>query len=132
VDSPEERDQTVERLLRQSLKTPAQGGVTGACLDAETLAVWADGGLSGSALDAVHVHVADCARCQDLAGTLARVRSAVPLAEPVRSSRRWLAWFVPITAAAAAVAIWFAVPGNLGAPVSNRDVALLREAPQAD
>ena len=132
MDSPEERDQTVERLLRQSLKTPAQGGVTGACLDAETLAVWADGGLSGSALDAVHVHVADCARCQDLAGTLARVRSAVPLAEPVRSSRRWLAWFVPITAAAAAVAIWFAVPGNLGAPVSNRDVALLREAPQAD
>ena len=131
MDSPDERDQTVERLLRESLKTPASGGATDGCLDAETLAVWTDGGLSGSALDAVHLHVADCARCQDLAGTLARTRSAVPPAEPVRSSRRWLAWFVPLTAAAAAVAIWFAVPGNLGAPVSNRDVALLREAPQA-
>jgi hypothetical protein len=131
VDSPDERDQTVERLLRESLKTPASGGAMDGCLDAETLAAWADGGLSGSALDAVHLHVADCARCQDLAGTLARIRSAVPPAEPVRSSRRWLAWFVPITAAAAAVAIWFAVPGNPGAPVGNRDVALLREAPQA-
>jgi hypothetical protein len=131
VDSPDERDQTVERLLRQSLKTPASGGATDACLDAETLAAWADGGLSGSALDAVHLHVADCARCQDLAGTLARIRSAVPPVEPVRSSRRWLAWFVPVTAAAAAVAIWFAVPGNPGVPVSNHDVALLREAPPA-
>ncbi len=131
MDSPDERDQTVERLLRQSLKTPASGGATDACLDAETLAAWADGGLSGSALDAVHLHVADCARCQDLAGTLARIRSAVPPAGPVRSSRRWLAWFVPVAAAAAAVAIWVAVPGNLGAPVTNRDVALLREAPQA-
>lgn len=131
MDSPDERDQTVERLLRQSLKTPASGGATDACLDAETLAAWADGGLSGSALDAVHQHVADCARCQDLAGTLVRIRSAVPPAEPVRSSRRWLAWFVPVAAAAAAVAIWFAVPANLGAPVSNRDVALLREAPPA-
>jgi len=131
VDSPDERDQTVERLLRQSLKTPASGGATDVCLDAETLAAWADGGLSGSALDAVHLHVADCARCQDLAGTLARIRSAVPPAEPVRSSRRWLAWFVPVAAAAGAVAIWFAVPGNPGAPASNRDVALLREAPAA-
>jgi hypothetical protein len=131
VDNPDERDQTVERLLRESLKTPASGGATDGCLDAETLAAWADGALSGSALDAVHLHVADCARCQDLAGTLARIRSAVPPAEPERSSRRWLAWFVPVTAAAAAVAIWFAVPGNPGAPAGNRDVALLREAPQA-
>jgi hypothetical protein len=29
------------------------------------------------------------------------------------------------------VAIWFAVPGKLGAPVNTRDVALLRETPQA-
>jgi Putative zinc-finger len=131
VDSPDERDQTVERLLRQSLRTPS-GGVTDACLDAETLAAWADGGLSGGALAAVHAHVADCARCQDLAGTLARTRSAVPPAEPVRSQRWWLAWLVPVAAAAAAVAIWFAVPANLGAPVRNRDVALMRETPQEE
>ena len=128
------RDQTVERLLRQSVKTPPQGGVTDSCLDAETLAAWAEGGLSGSELDAVHLHVADCARCQDLAGTLARIPSAVHPVEPVRSSRRWLAWLVPLTAAAAAVAIWFAVPGNLGAPVNKREVPVVSEAPtsQAD
>ena len=43
MDSPRERDQTVERLLRQSLGTPQRGGVTDACLDAETLAAWTDG-----------------------------------------------------------------------------------------
>jgi len=126
VHSPE-RDQTVDRLLRQSLKTPASGGATSACLDAETLAAWADGGLSGRTLDSVQLHVADCVRCQDLAGTLARIRSAVPPAEPVRTSRRWLAWFVPVAAAAAALAVWFAVPGNLGAPINGRDVPLVRE-----
>jgi hypothetical protein len=129
VGSSGERDQSVERLLRQSVKTPPQGGVTDACLDAETLATWADGGLSGSELDAVHLHVADCARCQDLAGTLARIPSAVHPVEPARSSRRWLAWFVPLTAAAAAVALWFAVPANLGTPVNTREVAVVSEAP---
>jgi hypothetical protein len=113
LDSPGARDQTVDRLLRQTLETSPQGGVTDACLDAETLAAWADGGLTGGAREAVHLHVADCARCQDVAGTLARFRSAVPPAEPDPASRRWLAWFVPITAAAAAVALWFAVPGNV-------------------
>ncbi len=118
MDSPGERDQTVERLLRQSLGTPQRGGVTDACLDAETLAAWTAGGLTGSALEAAQLHVADCARCQSMAGTLARLSSAVPQAEPVRSSRRWLAWFIPLTAAATAVALWFAVPGNPGAPAT--------------
>ena len=66
-------------------KTPQRGGVTDACLDAETLAAWTDGGLVRPALEAVQLHVADCARCQDLAGTLARISSAVPQAEPVPS-----------------------------------------------
>ena len=123
MDSPGEREQTVERLLRQSLGTPQRGGVTDACLDAETLAAWTTGGLTGSALEAVQLHVADCARCQSLAGTLARISTTIPLAEPVRPSRYWLAWFIPLTAAAAAVAVWFAVPGNLGRPVSDTELA---------
>ena len=132
MDSPRERDETVERLLRQSLGTPQRGGVTDACLDAETLAAWTAGGLAGSALEAVQLHVADCARCQSIAGTLARISSTVPQAEPVPPSRRWLAWFIPLAAAATAVALWFAVPGNPGAPQTVASRAPVSEAPASD
>jgi hypothetical protein len=132
VDSPRERDRTVERLLKQSLGTPQRGGVTNACLDAETLAAWTAGGLTGSVLEAVQLHVADCARCQSMAGTLARISSTVPQTEPVPPSRRWLAWFIPLTAAATAVALWFAVPGNPGAPQTVASRAPVSEAPASD
>jgi hypothetical protein len=122
VDRSRERDPAVERLLRQS--RPLNGGVTDACLDAETLAAWVDGGLSGAALEDAQSHVADCARCQTLVGTLARISSTVPQNEPARASRRWLAWLVPLTAAAAAVALWVALPGN------NFRNALVTQAPQ--
>jgi len=110
VDSPRERDQPLEQLLRQSLKTPRRAGVTDLCLDAETLAAWTDGGLSSAALEEARLHVAGCARCQELVGTLARLNSDAAVPEPARPSRRWLAWAVPLTAAAAAVALWIAVP----------------------
>jgi hypothetical protein len=112
VDSPRERDQSVERLLRQALKAPRRAAVTDLCLDPETLAAWVDGHLSGEALDGAQRHLADCARCQDLVGTLARINSTVPLTKPVRASRQWLAWLVPLTAVAAAAAVWVALPGN--------------------
>jgi hypothetical protein len=102
-------------LLREPLRTPQHDGVTESCLDAETLAAWADGALSGAALEAVQLHVADCIRCQDLVGSLARINSTVPQTESVRASRRWLAslvpWLVPLTAAAAVV-LWVVLPGN--------------------
>jgi hypothetical protein len=112
VDGSRERDQSTEQLLRQSLRTPQHDGVTESCLDAETLAAWTDGALSGGALEAVQLHVADCARCQDLIGTLARINSIPPQTEPVRASRRWLAWLVPLTAATAALVLWVVLPGN--------------------
>jgi hypothetical protein len=80
------------------------------CLDAETLAAWFDGGLSGAALEDVRSHVAGCVRCQALVGAMGRTRAAVPVPEPERSPRWWLAWAVPAAAAATAVAIWVAVP----------------------
>jgi len=80
------------------------------CLDAETLAAWMDGGLKGAALADVQTHVASCERCQMLLGAMGRTRAAVPASEPQRVSRRWLAWAVPLTAAAAAIAIWVAIP----------------------
>src|SRR5215468_1980757 len=80
------------------------------CLDAETLAAWVDGGLSGAALEDVQSHVANCARCQALVGAMGRTRAAVPATQPERAPSWWLAWAVPLTAAATAVAIWIAVP----------------------
>lgn len=115
MNGSDERDRSVERLLRQSLKAP-QRGVTDSCLDAETIAAWADGGLFGAALEIAQSHVADCARCQALAGAMARTHAVVR--EPEPAPRRWLAWLVPLTAVAAAVALWIAVPRDSGAPPS--------------
>jgi hypothetical protein len=110
VKRSRERDQAVERLLQQSLKKPRNGSVTEFCLDAETVAAWVDGGLSGTSLEMAQSHVADCTRCQALVGTAARLDSLAPLSQPERASRRWLAWAVPLTAAAAGLALWVAVP----------------------
>ncbi len=122
VEGSRQRDQSTEQLLRQSLRTLQHDGVTESCLDAETLAAWTEGALSGAALEAAQLHVADCPRCQDLVGTLARINSSAPQTESVRSSRRWLAWAVPLTAAAAAVALWIALPDrNALVPQSPRD-----------
>jgi hypothetical protein len=110
-----ERDKAVERLLRQSrqsLRADRDALVTDSCLDAETLAAWADGGLSGAALERAELHVGGCARCQALVGTFARLNSAIPPREPEHAARRWFAWLIPLTAAAVAVAVWMAVPGN--------------------
>ena len=137
VDSPRERDQSVERLLRQALKAPRRAAVTDLCLDPETLAAWVDGRLSGAALDGAQRHLADCARCQDLVGTLARINSTVPLTKPVRASRQWLAWLVPLTAVAAAAAVWVALPGNhvrdaaLSQPPQIQDKVAALRAPEA-
>jgi hypothetical protein len=89
------------------------------CLDAETLAAWMDGGLKGAALEDVQTHVAGCERCQMLLGAMGRTRGAVPATGPGPASRRWLAWAVPLTAAAAAIAIWIAIPEQRQAPNSS-------------
>ena len=88
------------------------------CLDAETLAAWMDGGLKGAALEDVRTHVAGCERCQMLLGAMGRTRGVIPATEPHRASRRWLAWAVPLTAAAAAVVIWIAIPEQKQASTS--------------
>jgi hypothetical protein len=118
VNTSRERDQSVERLLRQSLQAPRHAGVTDSCLDAETLAAWVDGGLSGAALEMAQSHVADCARCQSLVGAMARTDAVVPQPEAERATRRRLAWLVPLTAAAAAAALWVAVPRERSVPLA--------------
>jgi hypothetical protein len=141
VGSSQQRDQALEQLLRRSVPP---GDVTSACLDAETLAAWMDGGLSGPALDLAQSHLADCPRCQAMVGALVRIESAAPQIQPVRGARAWLNWLVPLTAAAATIAIWVAVPREApgppptspaaeqpAAPLSSRDAASPRREQQA-
>jgi putative zinc finger protein len=97
------------------------------CLDAETLAAWFDGGLSGAALEDVRSHVAGCARCQAFVGAMGRTRAAVPAPESDRSPRWWLAWAVPVAAAATAVAIWVAVPRPASVAVNSPPVSTLQK-----
>ena len=120
MNSSHDRDQSIERLLRQSFRTP-EGDVTDSCLDAETLAAWIDGSLFGPALEVAQSHVADCSRCRAIVGAVARAEAAVPAIAPV--SRRWSAWLVPLTAAAAAVTLWVVVPRDPGvAPTVTQPV----------
>ena len=113
MNGSQDRDQSVERLLRQSFKAPPRG-VTDGCLDAETIAAWIDGGLSGAGLELARSHVADCARCRAIVGGVVRTGAILPQPEPAR--RPWLAWLVPATAAAVAVALWIAVPREPDSP----------------
>lgn len=114
MNRPQQHDRSVERWLRRSLHTSRQDEGD-ACLDAETLAAWIDGGLTGAALESAESHVADCARCQALTGAVIRTSAILPA--PERAPRRWLAWLVPLSAAAAALAIWVAVPRDRAVPV---------------
>ena len=95
------------------------------CLDAETLAAWFDDGLKGAALEDVRAHVASCDRCQMLLGAMGRTRATVPVSQPERARRWWLAWAVPVAAAATAIAVWVAIPEHRNAAVVPQ-----AEAPQ--
>jgi hypothetical protein len=115
---------------------PAHAGATDACLDAETLSAMMDGGLAEPALAAAHTHIAGCARCQSLVGAMARVESSEPRVESKHQPLGWLTWAVPLTAAAAVVAVWVALPHRSqtlpSAPVAPAvsDASLERREPE--
>ena len=118
-DRSSERDQLLDRLLRQSFRTDSAAVAPGSCLDAETLAAWVDGGLAGTDLVRTEAHVAACSRCQGTAAALVKHPPATPALE-ARWPRSWgLGWLIPLTAGAAAVALWFALPTNQGPGVSE-------------
>jgi hypothetical protein len=118
VTEHRDRDDVIDRWLRRAASAPAGPGPNAACLDAEVVAAWADGGLPAEALTHVRAHVADCARCQVLAAVMSKLEpaDAADGRRPIRASNRqsgsarWLGWFVPLAAAAAAIAIWVFIP----------------------
>jgi hypothetical protein len=128
--SERDRDRSIEDLLRQHRGISADPASLDACLDADVLAAWLDGGLSPDEAAAAEAHASGCARCQALLAAAVRTEPARPVAGSRWSFIPALRWAVPLTAAAAAVAIWIAVAPRepMQAPVPN---PVAERAPQA-
>ena len=116
----DDRDTSVGRLLPGALGARAGAAPGRACLDAGTLAAWADEALDARERANAEVHAADCARCQALLAAMVRTLPPPPAAQsPFRTRPLW--WLIPLMPAAAALVLWFAVPGR--APVQPPDSA---------
>jgi len=118
------RDQAVEALLRQQLRSGPVSASSDRCLDAETLAAWIDGDLRAADIATAEAHVATCARCQTMIAALVRATPAVPRPAPWWRRGWVLGSLVPLTAGAMAIAIWIA------RPEAPDRVAVQMDAPQ--
>lgn len=126
----QDRDASVERLLRQAMREDARP--VGQCLDADTLAAWSEGGLAGKSLAAAEAHAASCVRCQAILAAIARtatVADGLDTRDAGASSPsaivRGVRWLVPLAGAAAAaalvLAIWPGTPVQELAPVPTSE-----------
>jgi hypothetical protein len=95
----------VEQWLRKTAAPAAEGDL---CLDADTLAAWAEGALAGAERASAEAHASTCARCQSMLAVMIRTMP-VPEKTTGLPIRKWLMMLSPAMAAAAAVALWFAV-----------------------
>jgi hypothetical protein len=111
----DERDESIERLLRRGLSRDTHATSPSSCVDSETLAAWMDGSLSQETRRTAERHVAGCARCQAMLAAMART-APEPVKGPWwRVTRQWL---VPIAAAATALVVWIAVDRERVAPIA--------------
>jgi len=126
VQGESNRDQAIERVLRQS-RTSMVAPDEAACIDGERLAAWADGGLRPAEAATVEQHLSECTRCTALLATFARTRPAAPVAESLW--HRWhMRWLVPLATAATVAALWVAIPRSPTTPVAAPDNALPAQA----
>ena len=100
-----------DRLIERSLTRPQRSST--ACPDAETLAAWVDRrGLTTAAATEVEAHLSSCGDCQAVIATVVRATPAALRSEPWWRRATTIRWLVPLTAAAAAVAVWVAIPND--------------------
>ena len=98
-----DKDQAIDRLLRQAASSRGNDDAADGCLSAELLAAWTDGGLSDSERSAAEAHAADCARCLAVLAAIAET-SPAPQVAP-RASWFSIKWLIPAaTAGVAAIA----------------------------
>jgi hypothetical protein len=112
VDEPRRND-AFDRELQRTLA--AGGGAAGPHLDAELAAAWMEQRLGGSAARSIEAHLADCADCQMMMATLARISPETETSAAGDGVAWWrrlrAGWLVPATVAtAAALVIWVALP----------------------
>ena len=124
-----DRDRILEQALKHELRA-AGTAPAGACLDAETLGAWTDGALAPAAMAAAEAHVASCARCQALIGTMARTTPSTSRTPSSFSLWKW--WLAPIAAGVTAVTLWMVVPEqpNVAVAPAGRENAA-KTAPDA-
>src|SRR5437016_3165618 len=95
----EDKDRTLDPLLKSMLRG-SMPPATPACVDPETLAAWSEGSLSPQQASGVELHLSNCARCQAILATLARI----PPLEPAASVPFWQRWQVRWLIPAGAIA----------------------------
>jgi hypothetical protein len=131
----QDRDETIDRLLRGMRGDSRTGSSSSLCLDAETLAAWFENHLQGPARARAEAHAASCSRCQALLSAMARTGDVMADgAEGAEKSRSWMfrmaPWMAPLGAAAAALVVWIAVLPRLTAPPSpDQNPAVSAPAP---
>src|SRR5687767_13318251 len=111
-----EPDESLDRLLKRTLRPGQDARAPEACFDADVLAAWIDGGLTPHERAAAEAHAATCDRCMSMLATMARV-SPPPQVE----TKAWwasLRWLVPLAAAAAAM-IAVVLVQNPSGPLSS-------------
>ena len=130
---PSERESSFERLLRDTLRagapTVSDTSHVDGCLDAETLAAWAEQTLSSRERSAAEAHAADCARCQAMLAAMARTTPAAVEAPWWRV--HMMAWMVPMSAAAAALILWIALPMMRGSYAPGESAGRVAQAQPA-
>ena len=125
-----DRDRILEQALKHELRA-AGTAPAGVCLDAETLGAWTDGALAPAAMEAAEAHVASCARCQALVGTMARTTPGTLGSGGTFPLWKW--WLAPIAAGVTAVTLWMVVPEqpNVAIAPAERENAA-KAAPNAN
>lgn len=129
VEGRSENEEMLKRIGAEWRHAEPPSGST--CIDAETLAAWAEGALPRSQSEAVETHLADCARCQEMAVVFAAsepAAAAAPAATLSWPRRYWM----PIAGAAIAASLLIAALMQRGRPVAPTvPVATTATAPAA-
>jgi hypothetical protein len=123
VPGESDRDQSIERLLRRTMRGPAPSVADG-CLDAETLAAWAERSLSREHAARVEDHLSNCTRCQAMVAVFTQI-------EPVQSGtvtwwrRPTLQWTLALGlgTVAAAILFWVELPRTSKSPAAAQTMA---------
>ena len=120
------KDESLDPLLRRTLRTRDATSPEKACLDAETLAAWSDGSLTAAERATAEAHAADCDRCLAVLAAIVKTSPAPAPAQPSWLSMRWL---VPLATAAVALMAWMVIQAP---PAPSTPDAVLADASKED